>query len=149
VAHQRSLRIALRHVAEALKDTNRSSDGKHHEPSEDVPHGGDVGPMVGMHIGLEREIESGQDDREKCAAEPGKISVQEIHRVGVPLGRQPVALVGEIDIVRRQQRDEARDAKSDYRRKNAYAGHYAEEGRFGLPAVWRATRVEVRCQDFR
>src|SRR5260370_41154102 len=95
-----------------------------------------------MEIGLHREIDDDKDDREKGAAEPGKIAVQEIHRLGTSFGSQPVTLIGEINELRRQQRNEARDTEPDHGHKNAYADQHADKHGFSLPPVRRATGVE-------
>src|SRR5258708_22838042 len=100
--------IVRRCLTEAFEDTNGSHDGEGHETGEDVPHGSGVGPVVGMEIGLNREVNRQGNDREEGAAEPGKIAVQEVHRLRASFGSQPVALIGKIDELRWQQFDEMR-----------------------------------------
>src|SRR5712691_6370267 len=139
--------IVRRCLTEAFEDTNGSHDGEGHETGEDVPHGSGVGPVVGMEIGLNREVNRQENYCEEGAAEPGKIAVQEVHRLRASFGSQPVALIGKIDELRWQQLEEERDAESEHRGKNANADQHAEKGRFCLPAVRDAARVEVRNYD--
>src|SRR5207253_234140 len=111
--------------------------------SEDVPHPRNVRPILRTQIGLDGVVESENDDQENGAAEPSKIVVQERVRFRETIRRQPVLLIRKVDQLRRQRRDNTRNAKSDHGGKNAYTHKHSKESRFCLPAVRYSAPVEM------
>ena len=117
---------------------------EHEKAREDVPQAGDVRPVFWMQIGLERVIESAQDNQKNGATEPRKVAAQKFLGLREMFRREPVALVRKVDQLRRHRRDNAWNSKPDHRGEHARGEKDPKESRFCLPTVRYAVGVKMR-----
>lgn len=118
--------IFLRQPAESREHPSEPDNHEHQEASEDVPHPGNIGPVIRMQIGLNRIIE--RDDQEDRAAEPGKIGVQKGHGLRQVFRRKPILFIRPVDQLRRHGSNDPRNPKSQHGCKYTHASEKSEEG---------------------
>lgn len=102
-----------------------------------------------MQVDLNGVVENEDIEQKKRAGKPRKMRLQKCHRLRETFRREPTGFIWQIDQLCGQDRDYLWYRESDHREYDAYNYQNFKERLLCLPAIRRATPVEVRSHDTR
>ncbi len=113
--------------AEARQQAEGPNHGEEEEACEDVDECGS--PQLGfwMEIAVDRVVDRGKQHCKDSAAEPCERAGEKSQSIGLAFGREPVALIGKINLVDGEFGDEAGNSKRDEGSERDGAGEEGEE----------------------